>query len=89
MVEKVIPPLTLQQIFVILALKNYKCYVKIYSLVGKKCIKEAASMAIWLSKIVEGDGLKVASDNHELFKNALKECPTEFEEGTPQWFLWQ
>ena len=35
MAEKVISLLTLQQIFVILKWKNYKCDVKIYSLVGK------------------------------------------------------
>ena len=46
-------------------------------------------MAIQLSKVEEGDGVRVSSDNHELFKNVLKECPTEFEEGTPQWFSWQ
>ena len=55
----------------------------------KKCIKETASMAIQLSKVEEGDGVRVSSDKHGLFKNVLKECSTEFEEGTPQWFSWQ
>ena len=54
-----------------------------------KCVKEAALMAIRLSKIVEGDGLRVSSDNHESFKNVSKKWPTEFEEGSPQSLLGQ
>ena len=54
-------------------------------------------MAIRLSRMVEGDGLRVSSDNHEPFKHVQKKkkkkkkkkCPTEFEEGSPQWPLWQ
>ena len=72
-----------------LSIEELQLRCKNLQLSRKKCIKEAASMAIRLSKIVEGDGLRVSSDNHEFFKNLLKECPTEFEEGSPQWLLWQ
>ena len=71
MVEKVIPPLTLQQIFVILALKNYNCDVKIYSLIGKM-YKGGSANGNLVKQIVEGDGLRVSSDNHEPFKNLQK-----------------
>ena len=47
-------------------------------------MKEAASMAIQLSIIVEGDGLssdRVSSNNHELFKDILEECQQNLEKG--------
>ena len=64
-----------------LSIEELQMQCKNLQLSRKKCIQEALSMAIRLSKIVEGDGLRVSSDNHEFFKNVIKECPTEFEEG--------
>ena len=56
-----------------LNIKELKLSSKNLQLSGTKRIKEAALMAIRLSKIVEGDGLRVSSDNHESFKNVQKE----------------
>ena len=55
-----------------LSIEELQLRCKNLQLSRKKCIKEAASMAIRLSKIVEGDGLRVSSDNHESFKNVQK-----------------
>ena len=55
-----------------LNIKELKLSSKNLQLSGTKRIKEAALMAIRLSKIVEGDGLRVSSDNHESFKNVPK-----------------
>lgn len=55
----------------------------------RAAIKEAAQLSLKLHKIVSEDGAKVTQDQHSLLHTIIKSNPTNFQEGSPQWLLWQ
>ena len=55
----------------------------------KSAIAKVARYSNVINKMVLEDGVSVSSGQHSLFKDVISENMPSFNEGTPQWLLWQ
>ena len=55
----------------------------------KSALAKAAHYSKKIDKLISEDGVSVGSDQHSLFKDIISNKMPSFEEGTPQWLLWQ
>ena len=55
----------------------------------KNIMKEVSGLSIKLNKIVVKEAVSISSGQHFLLKAVIEKEQNTFEEGTPQWLLWQ
>ena len=56
----------------------------------REAIRKATRLAVMVGKIVQQEGVSVSAEQHNLFEQVLKNnAYSEFDEGSPQWLLWQ